>query len=123
LVDDQSQQFKGPELKTRLEWAQILKQRLLKFERMVGPVSGILEDANRDAFVGQLVDSIHRIEYVSAMKRRVISAKRCDPNEPDYFDPLLGSIYAQQRGDTEESFWLVFLFTHFGDNPFSRTFS
>jgi hypothetical protein len=116
LLDDQSQQLKGLELKTRLEWAQTLKQRLLKFERMVGPVSGILEDANREAFVGQLVDSIHRIEYISAMKSRVISAKRCDPNEPDYFDPLLGSIYAQQQGDTEESFWLVFLFTHFGKN-------
>lgn len=93
-----------------------LGQRIAHLESQTRPISGILDPASRDAFISQLVDSVHRVEYVAAMKTRQLSEARIDPTNEVMFNPLLAAIYAQHQGETEEAFWLIFLFTHFGQN-------
>lgn len=51
--------------------------------------------------------------YVSVRSQRQISASRADPSS-HLFDPLLAAIYHQRSGDSEEAFWLIYIFTHFG---------
>lgn len=61
----------------------------------------------------QLLESIHRVEYVSVIRTRQLSERRADPND-DLFDPLMAATLQQRQGNIEEAFWLVFLSVHFG---------
>jgi hypothetical protein len=90
--------------------------RLDSFESEYGILSGIFEEKSRKAFIEQVIDSVHRIQYVELMKRRILSPKRTDPTEIDFFDPLLAAIFYQNEGKLDEAFWLIFIFTHFGRN-------
>lgn len=67
----------------------------------------------REAFLEQILESIRRVRYVSAIRERDVSLCRADPNDPR-FDPLKAAILHQRSGNIEEAFWLVFLFVHFG---------
>ncbi len=67
----------------------------------------------RASFVEQLVDSVRRVEYVSAVQRRGISPDRRDP-QSELFDPVLGAIVCRDAGEREEALWLVFLSVHCG---------
>lgn len=74
---------------------------------------GITDPKNRESLVEQLLESIHRVRYVAVVSGRELSALRADPNSL-LFDPMKAAILSQRSGDTEEAFWLVFLFVHFG---------
>jgi len=74
---------------------------------------GIIDVQRRNAFVEQLLASQHRVVYVSVIKDREISRLRADPND-ELFDPLKAAILAHRDGDSEEAYWLIFLFVHFG---------
>lgn len=87
--------------------------KLRTFEKRVHGLPGITRQAHRQALLEQLIESIHRIEYVSVIQRRSINPNRADPTS-ELFDPLKAAIYFQRQGNTEEAFWLVFLFVHFG---------
>lgn len=95
------------------ELARRLEAGLLSFDRERHPLPGIREAARRDTFVEQMLESVHRVSYVSAIRTRDISVRRADPND-DLFDPLKAAILHQRQGDLDEAFWLVFLFVHFG---------
>lgn len=95
--------------------AQRLEGLLNSFDREVRPLPGIRNTANRRAFIEQLLESIHRIDYMSVIRKRDISALRADPSS-DLFDPIKAAVLRQRRGETDEAFWLVFLSVHFGKN-------
>jgi len=80
---------------------------------------GIQDVARRTAFLEQLLESIHRVQYIErgVLRRRdqerQLAPQRLDPNS-DLFDPLKGAAIRARAGDHDEACWLVFLFTHFG---------
>lgn len=83
------------------------------FSRAHGNLPGIATRERREALEEQLLESIHRVRYVQAILGRPISPRRGDPAD-EMFDPLKAAILHQRSGNIEESFWLVFLFVHFG---------
>ncbi len=96
-----------------------IKKRLASFEENIRPLPGVGTAARRDCLVSQIVDSIHRVKYVSAIRTRPLDPQRADPKS-SLFDPLKAAILKQQAGDTEEACWLVFLFVHFGKHSKGR---
>lgn len=97
------------------ERAKQLLSGIGKFERRFFPLPGIADAGKRRVFVEQVFESIHRVEYIQAIKHRGINPMRADPAS-DLFDPVKAAEYFRRRGDIEEAFWLVFLFVHFGRN-------
>ncbi|MBW8744025.1 MAG: hypothetical protein JF628_06730 [Sphingomonas sp.] len=89
-----------------------LEAQLLAFHQNNMPLNGVASPENMLAFVWQLIDSIQRVSYVTAVRARAVSAERSDPRSPS-FDPIRAAVAA---GQTEEAFWLVFLATHCGYN-------
>ena len=74
---------------------------------------GIADRLAHETLVEQLVESVRRVEYIYAIRRRKLSQRNCDPGD-ELFDPLKAAILARRRGDSDEAFWLTFLFVHFG---------
>lgn len=93
--------------------AQQLESRLLSFDREARPLPGIRDLFKREVFIEQLLESVRRVNYVSVISTRQISSCRADPDD-ERFDPLKAAILYQRKGDIDETFWLVFLFVHFG---------
>lgn len=93
--------------------AQQLTASLCAFDREKRPLPGIRDAARREAFLEQLLESIHRVRFVGVIRGRRLSSLRAEPND-ELFDPLKAAILQQRQGNTEEAFWLVFLFVHFG---------
>jgi hypothetical protein len=88
---------------------------LASFDREKRALPGIQDQANRTAFLEQLLESVHRVRFVEVLRERALSDRRADPND-EMFDPLKAAILHLRRGDTEEACWLAFLFVHFGKN-------
>lgn len=97
------------------ELAQQLESGLQAFNK-VKTLPGIRAAAFRATFIDQLIESVHRVEFVHVMRQREISPRRADPMD-ELFNPLKAAILHQRQGNVEEAFWLVFLFVHFGKNP------
>jgi Alpha-glutamyl/putrescinyl thymine pyrophosphorylase clade 3 len=74
---------------------------------------GIENPLYRYTLLEQILESIHRIKYVSLLLHRPISRLRANP-QSDLFDPLKASIFWMRKGQLDEAFWLVFIFVHFG---------
>ena len=90
-----------------------LKATLSAFSANYHLLSGISDERACDCLVEQLLESIRRLQYVQVMLQREVSEQRADP-AGDGFDPLLGAMWHLRQGNRDESFWLVFLFVHFG---------
>jgi hypothetical protein len=90
-----------------------LHDALTLFDDKVYALPGIRKRSQRQAFIEQVTESIRRVRYVSVINTRKISAACADPRK-DCFDPLKAAILHQRKGDTDEAFWLVFMFVHFG---------
>jgi len=95
------------------ELALQLEANLLSFDREKRPLTGIRDSANREAFVEQVLESIHRVRFVAVLRGRKLSDLRAEPND-ELFDPLKAAILQERQENIEEAFWLVFLFVHFG---------
>lgn len=91
-----------------------LEASLISFHKETMPLHGVVQTENILAFVAQLIDSIHRVEYVRTVRARPISAARADPRSP-FFDPIRAAMLLSAN-QPEEAFWLVFLATHCGRN-------
>ncbi len=85
------------------------------FDKQIHPLPGILERRNRECFVEQVLESVHRVQYVSLICSRTVSNLRADPSS-DLFDPLKAAVLRKRQGQIDEAFWFVFLFVHFGKN-------
>ncbi|MEF8709947.1 MAG: hypothetical protein V5B38_14165 [Candidatus Accumulibacter propinquus] len=82
------------------------------------PLPGV-QTANRcEAFVRQLIDSIRRVRFVSAIASRDIHPDRAN-GLSDAFDPIRAAILNSRAGNFDEACWLVLLFVHFGRHPVS----
>jgi hypothetical protein len=83
------------------------------------PLPGIQPPARRRAFMEQLFESIHRVQYIKRgvlLKRdepRDLDPRRVDPRS-DLFDPIKAAAIRCHEGEYDEACWFVFLFTHFG---------
>lgn len=93
--------------------AQELEKLLISFRSDGQPLPGITADARRTAFLEQLVESIHRVEYPRVISRRDIAPARSTPTS-ELFDPLKAALLQKRAGNMDEAFWLVFLSVHFG---------
>lgn len=93
--------------------AQRLAASLVAFDKERCRLLGIHEKAAFETFIEQLLESIHRVKYVSILKARKLSEQSADPDN-EIFDPLKAAILHHRSGNIDESFWLVFLLTHFG---------
>ena len=78
------------------------------------PLAGIADPGARAVFVRQLIDSLHRVEYPRRLRERPMSARRTDPSDAEYFDPIRGAVYYAAHGNHDEACWLVFLFVTYG---------
>ena len=90
-----------------------LEEKLLSFSKKLRLLPGIADERMRLCFVEQLLESIRRIQYVAAIRKRENSPRRVNPNDA-MFDPLRAAVLHTKWGNVDEAFWLVFLFTHFG---------
>lgn len=94
------------------ERAEALAAALQTFSRQT-PMPGIASTAARDSLVRQMIDSLHRVEFVRRLGDRPIDARRMDPADA-LFDPVRAAFLHDRAGDKDEAAWLVFLSTHFG---------
>ena len=95
--------------------AQRLEANLNAFDHTVRPLRGIRDRVNREVFIEQVLDSIHRVAFVGVLRTRRLSELRADPRS-GLFDPLKAAILYQRKGNIDDAFWMVFLFVHFGKN-------
>lgn len=93
-----------------------IEDELTQYEEDHFPLPGIESEAAKRTFAMQVVDSIRRIDFVSQVADRPISARRGDPND-DMFDPVRAAILALRDKDIDEACWITFLFVHFGMHP------
>lgn len=92
-----------------------IETALKAFHQTQHALPGIKDAKAQNALIEQILESIHRIDYVLAISKRNIAPQRADPSS-DMFDPLKGAILHLNAGDDDEAFWLIFLFVHFGKN-------
>ncbi len=90
-----------------------MQGRLRAFALNVRRLPGIQAPVRRAVFLSQVIESVHRVRYISAVGRRDIAQGRSDPNN-HLFDPLRAAILHQRAGNIDEACWLVFLSVHFG---------
>jgi hypothetical protein len=90
-----------------------LNSALTLFSTQVHSLPGIALKNRRAAFIEQLLESIHRIKYIDLVEQRNIAPARTDPASV-LFDPIKASIFHKRIGNTDEAFWLIFIFVHFG---------
>lgn len=92
---------------------------LIAFSAGHHALPGLGTDARRASLVRQMIDSLHRIEYVGRISGRPIAPERADPKS-DLFDPIKAALLHFQAGNTDEAGWLIFLATHFGYHTKTR---
>jgi hypothetical protein len=63
--------------------------------------------------IEQVIESERRRRFVQRLSTADLSPLRADPSST-LFDPLKAAAIHRQRGETDEAFWMVFLFVHFG---------
>lgn len=74
---------------------------------------GLTSPVRKTVLVAQLIDSIRRIEYLNITSIRARSASLYTPYSGS-FQPLGGAAVLHKAGQTDDSYWLVYLATHFG---------
>ena len=91
-----------------------LQLRLAKYQRTQA-LPGINDPRARAALIEQLVESLHRVEYVNVLRHRQFSQERANPHS-ELFDPIKAAVLHHRAGNDDEAFWLTFLSVHFGKN-------
>lgn len=77
------------------------------------PLAGLQGPGRLDAFVGQLVESVRRVEFVLSLPNGKLSGARIDPAN-DAFDPVRAAVWSKLNGNDDEAYWLAFMSVHFG---------
>lgn len=88
---------------------------ILNTEFQQGNLPGLEDTGAIESLAMQLIESQRRIDFVTTVSTRPISAERLNPRS-DLFDPIRAAILKKQQGDIDEASWLVFLSVHFGHN-------
>lgn len=79
------------------------------------PLQGIADPAARVSLTRQMIDSLHRVDFVRRLAERPPDERRTDPHNA-LFDPIKAAFLHDRAGNKDEAAWLVFLSTHFGYN-------
>lgn len=90
-----------------------IQSALSAFDAQCRRLPGIAGVSSRQTLIEQILESIHRVEYVTAIRRKTLSPMRLDPTS-ELFDPLRAAIILQNNGAFDEACWMVFIFVHFG---------
>lgn len=77
------------------------------------PLLGVAAANARASLVRQMIDSLHRVEFVRQLGQRPINPGRMDPTNP-LFDPVRAAYLHDRAGNKDEAAWLIFMSTHFG---------
>lgn len=96
-----------------------LSTKLNTFSNEIHQLKGIQDDNSKNCLINQIIDSTRRIDYVTRIRNATYSPTISDPTN-DGFNPIKAASYFSNNNMAEESFWLVFLITHFGKNKFSN---
>lgn len=90
-----------------------LDQALQDFISDGNDLPGLHSEAQRSAFLEQLVDSERRNRYYSRLLERSIGQGSGNPASAG-FNPLSAAVLFEREGNRDEAFWMVFLSVHFG---------
>ena len=91
---------------------QELQADLVAFSKHT-PLPGIADEAARASLTRQMIDSLHRVDFVRRLSERAPDTQRMDPHNA-LFDPVKAAFLHNRAGNRDEAAWLVFLSTHFG---------
>ncbi|RQU81940.1 hypothetical protein DF049_00435 [Burkholderia cenocepacia] len=93
----------------------LLAQQLQSYRVNGKALPGIANPAALDTLVRQMIESVHRVQYVRRIRdnKDKISQRRTDPKD-DMFDPIRAAVWHADRGNLDEAFWIVFLFVACG---------
>lgn len=94
----------------------LIEHALNQLEASEFPLPGIRNPVHKLVFIKQVIDSIRRVYYPTAISQRPIDPDRADPSNT-LFDPIRAAIIHKNNDDIDEACWLVFLFVHFGKHP------
>jgi hypothetical protein len=86
---------------------------LTAFHDNTQALPGIRSRARRAAFLEQLFESRHRVQYIARILTRDVSDKRANPAS-DFFYPTKAAILRARQGQHDDACWLVYLSVHFG---------
>jgi len=104
--------------KKEAELADTIKDKLIRYNKSVRSLPGIDNPQNLSCFVQQIIDSVRRIKYVTAIRDNTSDALCAMPNAPG-FNPIRAAAWYLRSGNVNEAYWLIFLITHFGKNKTS----
>lgn len=96
-----------------IELQERLRRGLAAFQDAGTPLHGISDPAARESLIRQMIDSVHRVEFVKRLGERAVDPGRLDPESP-LFDPVRAAHLLHTDGNNDEAAWLIFLSTHFG---------
>lgn len=99
------------------ELSERLEKQLRDYRVDGQPLPGIASPAALATLVEQMVESVHRVDFVKRIrdKKDKITARRIDPKD-DMFEPIRAAVWHMDRGNINEAFWIVFLFVVCGRN-------
>src|SRR5438445_11612984 len=94
---------------------------LTTFHNEARPLPGIQPPTRRRVFLEQLLESIHRVQYIArGVLQKGGVPRDLDPNRAnpasDLFDPIKAAAIRASQGEHDEACWFVILFTLFGEN-------
>lgn len=92
---------------------QAVRASLTQYVGAHGELPGIVVNQRRDVFIKQVIDSVRRVQFVSAVGARPIDPRRANPHD-GLFDPIKAAHFQKAAGHIDEACWLVFLLVHFG---------
>jgi hypothetical protein len=92
---------------------------LAAYEAKHGPLPGLGDDGTRASLLEQIVESRRRKAYLARVRDSDLQDVSADPRS-ELFDPMRAAVLQHRRGDLDEAFWMLFLFTHFGRHRTSR---
>jgi hypothetical protein len=90
-----------------------LEHGLRQYQSEQQPLPGVRSKSHLTTLLEQLVESVHRIEYIHTLSNRRLSPRRTDPST-ELFDPIKAAVLKDRAHDVEEAIWLIFLSVHFG---------
>ncbi|KUY59278.1 hypothetical protein [Burkholderia sp. RF2-non_BP3] len=99
------------------ELAARLEKQLRDYRVDGQPLPGVASPAALTTLVEQMVESVHRVDFVKRIrdKKDKISERRTDPKD-DMFEPIRAAVWHMEHGNIDEAFWIVFLFVTCGRN-------
>lgn len=99
-----------------IELGQRLRTGLLTFSQNKYTLLGVENEQSLNVLIEQLLESIHRIQYIHVIEGRNIDQNRGNAAS-NMFDPERAAMLMKAANNREEACWLVFLSVYFGKNP------